>query len=85
MGQVLGVEGPIRPHEQQVKLGLLPVAEKKILTDRHAQDFADGRALFHGVGRIAGHPVIVHTQLLQQGKGRLLLGKQLPLRPGIMA
>ncbi len=55
MGQVLGVKGLIRPHEQQVKLGFLPVAEEEVLADGHAQDLADGGALLHGVGGLAGH------------------------------
>ena len=84
MGQVLGVKGLIRPHEQQVKLRLLPVAEEEILADGHTQDLADGGALLHGVGGFAGHPDVVHTQLLQQGESRLLLGQQLPLRPGVV-
>ena len=84
MGQVLGVEGLIRPHAEEVKLGLLPVAEKQVLADGHAQDLADGGAFLHGVGRLAGYPAVVHAQLLQQGEGRLLLGEQLSLGPGIM-
>ena len=84
MAQVLGVKGLIRSHAQQVELGFLPVAEKEILADGHAQDLTDGGALLHIVGGVAGHPVIVDTQFLQKAEGGILLGEKFSRGAGIV-
>ena len=52
LGQVLGLEGLIRRHAQEVKLCLLPVAEKEVLAHGHVQRLADGLAVLHGIGGI---------------------------------
>ena len=84
MAQVLGVEGLVGAHAQQVKVRFLAVAEKEVLADRHAQHFADGGAFFHGVGGVTGHPVVIDAQGLQDTEGGSLLGEQFALRTGVV-
>ena len=73
--EILGVEGLVRSHAEKIKLGLLPVAEEQIFADGHTKHGADGGAFFHGVSRLAGDPVIVDAQLLQQVECGGLLGE----------
>ena len=78
------MKGLVGPHAQQVEVCLLAVAEKEVLADGYAQHFADGRAFLHGVGGIAGHPVVVDAQGFQNTEGGVLLGEQFALGAGAM-
>ena len=84
VAEVLGVKGLVGTHSQKIELGFLPVAEEEILADGHTQNLADGGALFHVVGGLAGDPVVVDAKALQSVEGGGLLGQQLPLGPGVM-
>ena len=59
--QILGMEHlGIRDH-QQVKCGLLTIAQEQILTDHGFQDLIHFLTVFHGHGRSMIHTVIFHT------------------------
>ena len=59
MGQVLGVEGLVLWHGQQVESGLLPVAQEQVFTNADLEGVADGGAVLHGVRFVMRDPVIV--------------------------
>ena len=72
VAQVLGVEGLVAGHGQEVKLGFLTVAEHQIFAHVHAQHGADGLAVLHGVGPVVLHPLKGDVQLRQGVKDDLL-------------
>ena len=73
MAQILGDKGLVLGHGQQIKGGLLTIAQHKIFADADAQYIGDDGAVFHGVGNVMRHTGIGDVQLLQQGEGCLLL------------
>ena len=54
-GKVLRLEGLVRRHEEQIKVGLLPVAEKQVFADGRAEDSFDLAADLHGICRVMVH------------------------------
>ena len=73
MTQVLGVEGFVGPHAQQVELSFLPVAQKEILADGRAKYLADSGTLLHVVGGVPGNTVVFNTKGFQQVESGFLL------------
>ena len=61
-------------HKQQVKGGLLPVAQHQVLADGGAQVFLNGHTVLDGIGGVVVHPVIGDAQLVQQVIAGQLLG-----------
>ena len=75
-GELLGLEGLVPRHDQQIKARLLPVAEKEILADMDPQDGVHLRADLHGGGggfRVV-RPVELHPQPVQEFIGLDLSG-----------
>ena len=73
-GEVLGLEGLVSRHHQQVKVSLLPVAQKQVLADAGPQGPLDEQAVLHGVGMVVIHPGEGDAQLFQFVVDSQLLG-----------
>ena len=76
-GQVLGLEGLVPRHHQQIELRLLAVAQKQVFADFAPQDGFDPEAVLHGVRVVVVHPGEGDGQLLQLVVDGLLLGDAL--------
>ena len=73
-GDVLGFEGLVPRHHQQVEVGLLPVGEQQVLADGSAQHLFHRLAVLHGVGIFMVTPLVGDAQLIQKGVHRHLIG-----------
>ncbi len=55
-GKHFGFEGFVAGQKQQIKAGLLAVAQEKIFAHFHVQDCIGGQAILHGMHRRMVHP-----------------------------
>ena len=74
-GQLLRLELLVPGHHQEVKDGLLPVAEEQVLADDDAEHRVNHVAGFHGVRPFVVRPLIADTQAVQEIVGADLPGK----------
>ena len=76
-GQILGAELFVTGHHQQVKNGLLPVAQEQILAHFHVQGLIDRQTVLHGHGGGMVDAGVGDVQLIQQP-----VGADLPILAG---
>ena len=81
-GEKFGLEGLVPGHQQQVEIGLLPVAQKQVLADVSAQHLFHLMAELDGVGAVVVHPDVWNIQLLQPVVDGKFLGDAVVRGPG---
>ncbi len=74
-GQILGFEGLVSGHEQQIEVSFLPVAQHEIFADGGLQNFVHGGAGLHGHGGLVIDALIGDTETVQQVIDPYLLGE----------
>ena len=61
-GQVLGFEGLVPRHHQQIEVGLLPVAQKQVFAHMDPQCLVHAPACLYGGHRLMVHPLKRNAQ-----------------------